>query len=414
MSGFEVGIRRVEELDPSAPLPDSDPALVEVIRAEIAATGPMTCARFMELALYDPRLGYYTRADSDHGPGRGGDFLTAPEGHPIFGWSIARFLEATWDALDRPARFVIREHGAGTGALAAGILDGLRRSGSRLFDAVEYQAADVAPARRAALEARLETAGLADRLRPTDQAPAPGAVVANELLDALPVHRVEGGPDGRLLERFVTLGRGDQPFDTILARPSTPALEARLAREGITLEPGQPAEVCLALDAWVADAVAPLERGMALLIDYGDPARELYTARRGSTLRAYQRHRVHADPFVAIGRQDLTAHVDLTAVEHAAVAAGLNPIGRTTQGPFLAGLGAGELLVGMQTAPDTTFESYATARAALMRMLDPRATGAFAVLAFERGMPRNAHLPGFAAGPSVAPSASEATARPDR
>jgi SAM-dependent MidA family methyltransferase len=414
MSGFQVGIRRVPDLDPAAPLPDSDPHLVERIRAEIGSTGPMTFARFMELALYDPERGYYTRADTDQGPGRTGDFLTAPEGHPIFGWSIARFLEAAWAALDRPNRFVVREHGAGTGALAAGILDGLRRSGSALFDAVEYHAVDVAPTRREALDARLRNADLADHVRPADDTPAPGALIANELLDALPVHRVEGGDGGRLLERFVTLGTGERTFDTVLAPPSTPALEARLAAVGVTLEPGQPAEVCLAIDGWLRDATVPLDRGVALLIDYGYPARELYASTRGSTLRAYHRHRVHADPFVAIGRQDLTAHVDLTAVERAAAAAGLRRIGSTTQGPFLADLGAGELLVAMQTAPDTTFESYATARAALMRMLDPRATGAFAVLAFERGMPRNAQLPGFAAGPSATPSASEATARPDR
>ncbi|HJP89588.1 MAG TPA: SAM-dependent methyltransferase [Candidatus Limnocylindrales bacterium] len=414
MSDFQVGLRRVQELDPSTPLPDSDPDLVERIRAEIVQTGPMTFARFMELALYDPERGYYTRADIDQGPGRTGDFLTAPEGHPIFGWSIARFLEAVWAALDRPARFVVREHGAGTGALAAGILDGLRRSGSALFETVDYQAVDAAPTRRAALEARLRDAGLADHLRAADDVPAPGAFIANELLDALPVHRVEGGGDGRLLERFVTIGSGDDAFVTVLAAPSTPALEARLAAEGVALAPGQPAEICLAIDGWIRDAIAPLERGVALLIDYGHPAHELYAAHRGSTLRAYHRHRVHADPFVAIGRQDLTAHVDLTAVERAATAAGMRPAGRTTQGPFLADLGAGELLVGMQTASDTTFERYATARAALMRMLDPRATGAFAVRAFERGMPRNAQLPGFAAGPSRAPSASEATARPDR
>ena len=129
-----------------------------------------------------------------------------------------------------------------------------------------------------------------------------------------------------------------------------------------------------------------------LLVDYGYPATELYAPARGSTLRAYHRHRVHADPLVAIGRQDLTAHVDLTAVERAATSAGLTPVGRTTQGPFLADLGAGELLVALQTDPASTLESYVEARSALMRMLDPRATGAFAVLAFGRG-PRLARRP---------------------
>jgi SAM-dependent MidA family methyltransferase len=408
-----LGLRRVTELDPDAPLPDSNPELVARIADEIRAGGPMTFARFMELALYDPAFGYYASgAGGSSGPGRAGDFLTAPEGHPIFGWSIARHLESVWAAIDRPARFVVREHGAGSGALAAGILDGLRRSGSALLDAIEYQAADIAPARLDGLASRLASTGLDRHLAPLDDMPAPGAILGNELLDALPVHRVEGGPDGAILERFVTLadegGDGDgarqQPreadasFDTVLGTPSTPALEARLSSEGITLEPGQPAEICLALDAWLAGAVAPLERGQLLLIDYGYPAAELYAASRGSTLRAYHRHRVHADALVAIGRQDLTAHVDLTAVERAAAAAGLTRVGRTTQSRFLADLGAGELLVALQTDPATTIETYVEARSALMRMLDPRATGAFAVLAFGRGLAGSPALRGFGTG----------------
>jgi SAM-dependent MidA family methyltransferase len=384
-----LGLRRVPELEPDAPLPPSDPRLVARIADEIHANGPMQFARFMELALYDPEAGYYTGGAT--GPGRHGDFLTSPEGHPIFGWSIARHLESVWAALDRPGRFVVREHGAGSGALAAGILDGLRRSASPMLDAVRYQAVDVAPARLDALAGRLAADGGLDRhLEPLDDRPAAGVVLANELLDALPVHRVEGGPDGSLLERFVTLAEHADavaPFGTVLGPPSTPALAARLGAEEIVLEPGQAAEICLAIDAWVEAAAAPLERGELLLIDYGYRAAELYLPSRGSTLRAYHRHRVHADPLVAIGRQDLTAHVDLTAVERAALAAGLGLVGRTTQAQFLADLGVGELLVALQTELGTTLESYAAARSALIRMLDPRTTGAFAVLGFGRGIP---------------------------
>jgi SAM-dependent MidA family methyltransferase len=376
----------------------------------------MPFARFMAIALYEPEAGYYVRdagtdTEAPAGPGRTADFLTAPEGHPIFGWAVARHLESVWDALDRPSHFVVREHGAGSGALAAGILDGLRRSGSELLSAVRYQAIDISHARLAALADRLATLNGLDRylLPATDTTPAPGVILANELLDALPVHRVEGGPDGTLLERFVTVASGadsggdntqggahsqraaasrtsDGQFTTVLAAPSTPALVARLAAEGITLAPGQTAEICLAIGDWIASAAAPLERGEMLLIDYGYPAEQLYRPERGSTLRAYHRHRVHADPLVAIGRQDLTAHVDLTAVERAAVAAGLEPIGRTTQAHFLAGLGAGELLVALQSEPNATLESYLEARSALVRMLDPRATGAFAVVRFGRGL----------------------------
>jgi SAM-dependent MidA family methyltransferase len=383
----EVGLRRVTELEPGAPLPASDPGLTKRIRSEIRRSGPMTFARFMELALYDPRAGYYTSPQGARsaakGPGRSADFLTAPESHPIFGWALARHLESVWRALDRPSRFVIREHGAGTGALAQAILDGLRRSNSELGETVRYQPIDAAPTRLDALRARLDAAKLGHHLEPPTDAPETGAILANELLDALPVHLVEGGPAGALLERFVGFGAADR-FETTAAEPSTPALAARLAAEGIRLEPGQQAAICLALDGWVASAAAQLARGELLLIDYGDHAAKLYVPERGSTLRAYHRHRVHVDPLVAIGRQDLTAHVDLTAVERAATAAGLTALGRTRQADFLAALETGELLLAMQSDPGVGLERYLEARAALVRMLDPRVTGGFAVLAFGR------------------------------
>jgi SAM-dependent MidA family methyltransferase len=386
---IEAGLRRVPGLDLSEPLPESDPRLLARILGEIETSGPMTFARFMEIALYDPEAGYYTGDREEHGPGRAGDFLTAPEGHPIFGWTIARRLKLLWTELDRPDPFVVREHGAGSGALAVGILDGLRRSGSPLVEVVRYQAIDVSVGASRAFKQAIDAADLGRFVEPANDQPGAGAVLANELLDALPVHRVEGGPngDGELLERFVVVGLDGEGLATQLGRPSTPALEARLAAEGISLEPGQPAEVCLALDDWVRAAAAPLEQGLIVVIDYGAEARELYTPTRGSTLRAYHRHRVHDDPLVAIGRQDITAHVDLTALERAAVAAGLTPLTRTTQAQYLTDLGLGELLVALQSDPATTLESYLAARSAVVRMLDPRATGNFAVREFGRGRP---------------------------
>jgi SAM-dependent MidA family methyltransferase len=388
---IEVGVRRVAELETDGSLPASDPRLMARIRDEISRDGPMTFARFMEIALYDPEAGYYAAARdddaADRGPGRTGDFLTAPEGHPIFGWTIARLLEVVWQRLDRPARFVVREHGAGSGALAFGILDGLRRSGSPLLGAIRYQAIEVSPSRLDGLRERLDAVGLGAWLEPADDTRGPGAILANELLDALPVHRVEGSDDG-LLERYVTLDV-DGELRTALGEPSTPALAERLEAEHVHLELGQPAEICLAIDDWLRNAIAQLERGLALLVDYGAPAEELYTPARGSTLRAYYRHRVHGDPLVAVGRQDLTAHVDLTAVERAAAAVGLDPLGRTTQAELLASLGIGELLVDLQTRPETTLETYLAAKSAVVRMLDPRATGRFAVLVFGRGLPRD-------------------------
>ena len=221
-----------------------------------------------------------------------------------------------------------------------------------------------------------------------------GAVIANEVLDALPVHRLAGGRDGELVELFVGLGSAGE-LATIEDAPSTPAVAERLASEGIRLSPGQRAEVCLALDGWMRAAARGLERGLLLLVDYGHPAATLYEPSRGSLLRAYVRHRVHDDPFANVGRQDLTAHVDLTAVGRAASAAGLDHLGTTSQAAFLAGLGIGELLVGLQGDPATTLQDYLDARSAVVRMLDPGVAGKFAVMAFGRRLEAQPPLTGL-------------------
>lgn len=370
------------------PLPDPadvghDEGLLERIRGEIRSSGPMPFARFMELALYDPGGGYYRGPDPR--PGRGGDFLTAPELHPIFGACLATGLEDVWHRLDRPDPFVVREHGAGTGALARSILDALEDPDLRR--AIRYEPVEIEPRRVEAFLAALEAAGHGDAVRPPGPDPFDGVVLANEVLDALPVHRVRQRGD-RLVELAVALDDQDG-LREVGIDPTTPALERRLADEGVTLRDGQTAEICLALDAWVTAAAAPLRRGLLLLIDYGAPADELYDPRRrpDGTLRAYLRHTVHDDPFRAVGRQDLTAHVDLTAVERAAAAAGLALVGRTTQAELLMGLGIEDRLRAIQADPDTTLESYTLLRSSLMRLLDPAAMGRFRVLGFGRAWP---------------------------
>jgi len=245
---------------------------------------------------------------------------------------------------------------------------------------------------------RLDSAGRAGVLESDDGEPIDGLVIANEVLDALPTHRVVIR-DGLLREILVDLGPEGGLVD-VEAPPTTPLLARRLGDEGIDLAEGQHAEICLALDSWVAEAAAGLRRGAVLLIDYGYPAGELYDPRRraAGTLAAYLRHQVHDDPYRAVGRQDLTAHVDVTAVERATVAAGLDHLGTTTQSAFLDGLGAGEILVGYQTGPDATLQDYLTARAALVRMIDPAAMGRFRVMAFGRGLPVGTLLRGLPAG----------------
>ena len=194
---------------------------------------------------------------------------------------------------------------------------------------------------------------------------------------------VDVGPDGSVVDRE--------------AEPTTPALANRLAADGVALADGQRAEICLALDGWVERAAAGLGRGALLLIDYGHAAEELYDPRRraAGTLATYLGHRVGEDPYRAVGRQDITAHVDFSAVERAAAAAGLVPLGVTTQAELLDRLGAGELLVAEQTAAGADLQSYLTTRSALVRMIDPAAMGRFRVLAFGRGLAPDTVLPGF-------------------
>jgi SAM-dependent MidA family methyltransferase len=342
----------------------------------------------MELALYDPEGGYYRSAEAR--PGRSGDFVTAPELHPIFGEMLGRAVEEAWRVLGAPDPFVVREHGAGEGALAVPLLRG--RS-----VAIRYAPVEVDDRRLAALRQRFADAGMTDRLVGIERGePFDGIVLANEVLDALPVHRVRRRGDA-LRELAVEVGPTGA-FVEVEVEPTTPELAARLVAEGIELADGQTAEIGLAIDAWVASAAAPLRRGLMILIDYGGPAAELYdpVRRRDGTLRAYVRHQVSDDPYRYVGRQDLTAHVDVTAVVRAAERAGLVTLGITTQAEALMGLGVEERLREIQADSATTFEDYATLRSSLMRYLDPAAMGRFRVMVFGRDWPAET-VPGLLA-----------------
>jgi len=384
-----VDLRRVPV---AAQVVASDAILLAMIRDEIGRTGPITFARFMEIALYDPARGYYRGAVAR--PGRAGDFLTAPEASPIFGRTLARFARAVHEGIGAPSTFTIREYGAGTGALAAPLVAELLATEGGPT-AIDYLVAEIEPARvdavRRALADRPEVTVQPDHGRAID-----GLIVANEVLDALPTHRIVGR-EGELREILVGIGPGDVLAD-VESEPTTPALGARLAAESVELADGQHGEICLELDSWIERAAAGLARGVLLVIDYGHPAADLYDpARRAAgTLATYFGHRVGDDPYRAIGRQDLTAHVDMTAVERAAVAAGLAALGSTNQTDFLARLGIGDLLVAEQTRPGADLQAYLETRSALVRMIDPGAMGRFRVVAFGRDLEPDVLLPGLA------------------
>jgi SAM-dependent MidA family methyltransferase len=379
--------------------------LTDRIREEIESsrTKRMTFERFMELALYEPDLGYY-RQPADR-PTDAGDFLTAPETHSIFGWTIARRIEEMWAELGMPNPFWIVEYGAGAGTLGLSILEGFRRHGKKaLGKAARYRPIESNPHRVADLTGRFEAAGLKDHLHlpsPTSFAdlllrgtgeggaePVTGVLLANEFLDALPVHRITA-LDGWLLELYVTWREG---FVEVEAEPSTPELARRLNAEHISIEhlaEGQVAEICLGLDAWLVEAAATLERGYVLVIDYGAESTELYDPRRhaAGTLLGYRDHAVVDDPFGRVGLTDLTAHVDFTALRLLGERHGLRAAPLATQSEFLMAAGLEAELQALQADPDLVAEDYMRARSGVVRMLDPRHMGGFKVLTLEKTRP---------------------------
>lgn len=386
---------------PASPLHTaSTPELVAAIRAAIAETGRITFARFMALALDHPQWGYYRVRDER--PGRGGDFLTAPELSPFFGHCLCRQVRQVWEELGRPDPFTVLEYGAGGGRLAYDILSAARAADPAFAAALRYRLHEGNTYRREAARVLLVGAGFDDRIAlegpdapPTADGPFVGAIIANEFVDALPVHRVRGGADGALRECFVRWHDAAGGFAEVWGTPSTPRLAAALAAGGVTLQPGQLGEVNLAAGAWLVEAAARLARGLILTIDYGYPTAELYALKRHTgTLRCYYRHTANDQPYVRVGQQDLTAHVDFGALERVGETVGLRTLGFVTQGPFLSNLGLGELLVATQT-PGRPLDDYLADRSAVLALIDPGGMGRFGVLAQGKDFVLRVPLLGF-------------------
>ena len=386
-------------LPDDAPEPaGSNPALVAAIRDAIAASGGrITFARFMDLALYHPKHGYYLSAERR--PGRGGDFLTAPEATPYFGITLARQIAEFWERLGKPDRFEIREYGAGIGGLAYDVIAGLSTEAPDAAKTLRYRLVEINEHRLAQALAAFDEVGLGDVVFPEapgdDLEPIVGVALANEVADALPVHRLVMR-NGELRERYVVWR--DEWFAEEEGDPSAPAARVGSAvlTEGVVLAEGDAIDVSPAASAWFAGVGRGLSRGYAIVLDYGYPAAELYrTHRLGGTVRGYHAHTVTDDPFLRVGEQDLTAHVDFTALQRAGEAAGLQLGGLTTQGAFLASLGLGDFLLDLQNDPTTTLPDYLRAQTAIMRLIDPGGLGRFGVLMMAKDAPVEPPLRGL-------------------
>ena len=378
---------------PSSDAQTASDALCRQLAAEIAAAdGWISFSRFMERALYAPSLGYY--AGGAHKFGAAGDFVTAPELSPLFAQTLAA-QAAQVMALSAPH---VLEVGAGSGRLAADLLLELEARGTL---PESYAILDLSGELRARQQATLaeHAPHLAARVRWLERLPEgfDGLVLANELLDALPVHLAvwgsEEAPDA-IFERGVSVADGRFVWRD---RPAAGRLLERaqqLAAEH-PLPVGYLSEVGLAAADWTATWAPILGRGALLLIDYGFPRHEFYHPQRSEgTLMCHYRHRAHADPFYLPGLQDITAHVDFTAVVEAGHAAGLDFLGYTTQGVFLLNCGLTEVLA---RTPYEARARYLPLAASAQKLVGPSEMGElFKVMALGKGIEDT--LLGFAQG----------------
>ena len=313
---------------PSAEEQVHSAALTERIRREIDAHGGgVDFSRFMELALYAPGLGYYSAGRQKFGDA--GDFVTAPELGPLFARCLARPCAQVLAGLGHAD---LLEAGAGSGALAADLLHELEALGSlpRNYFILELSAELRA---RQAQTLKLKAPHLFDRVHWLDTLPAKGfrgVVFGNELLDAMPVERFRVTVAGL---QQLQVGWEEDKF-IWRKRSADTALQRRIG--ALCLPAHYTSEINFHAEAWVGSVADRLTEGMVLLVDYGFPRAEFYHPQRaGGTLMCHYRHRAHADPLIGVGLQDITAHVDFTAIAAAGCAAGLELLGYTSQAAFL-------------------------------------------------------------------------------
>ncbi len=349
--------------------------LVAKLAARIEQEGPLPFADFMEAALYDPDFGYYMTPGTRIG--RDGDYYTSPDVHPLFAELIGRQIAQAAEIIapfrgegahhplhsaeqrvpaplpDPPDAFTIVEMGAGKGLLARHLLNSYRRENPAFLSRLRYLVVERSPAlvslQRQLLQSLVDEGVGITWIPNLEALPAgslTGIILSNELVDAFAVHRVVKRPLG-LREIFVGWDSKAR-FIEIEAPPSSHALQAYFDRIGVSLKDGQRAEVNLRALDWMRQVGALLNRGLVLTIDYGHTARDLYApTRKAGTLLCYHRHTVSDTPYLRVGEQDMTAHVDFTSLALAGLEAGLEVTGFTNQLHFLLGLGIESAFAGL-------------------------------------------------------------------
>jgi SAM-dependent MidA family methyltransferase len=373
--------------------------LVRIIQDRIRARGKIPFAEFMDLALYHPQEGYYFSPRERIGPG--GDYYTSPHVHPVFGHLLARQFRQMWEILGNPSPFTLVEMGAGKGLLCADILTYCRSQLPDFYRNLIYLLAEISSAaveKQKTLLASFFNEGKLEWISPdsvlSGEKGFTGCLFSNELIDAFPVHlvRQEGG---KIQEIYVT-SRGSS-FAEIPGPPSTPALQEYFSLYGSPLEEGQRTEVNLKALEWVDGINRALQRGFVLTIDYGYEATELYHPdRREGTLLGYFRHTTSSHPYERIGFQDMTTHVNFTALIRKGESLGLKKAGYTEQYRFLAALGLLQDLENLERdSPSPSDPAFLKNKLAMRNLLIPGGMGSlFKVLVQSKGVD-SASLLGF-------------------
>ena len=346
--------------------------LKEELSHRLRTKGKIPFAEFMELALYWPRGGYY------RGPsptGASGDFYTAPGAHPAFGSLLSLQLYQMWRLLKNPNPFWVVEPGAGNGLLGRDVVNFARRIDPAFRNSLQYLCLDpsISPSDHP------PTTSLVQPLA-SDGIPLTGVVgciLSNELFDAFPVHVVERRAD-RLQEVYVILR--DARIVEELDEPSTPALQRRLDALGVELAEGQRAEINLAMSPWLADAARALKRGYIVTIDYGRQADELYSSQRlRGTLTTFYRHIQTDNPYLRIGRQDMTAQVDFTTLKSLGEGFDLTNLAYLTQAQLLSNLGLRRWIARLPSMGLPQHDRDAN-RMGMLQLIRPGGMGDFKVL----------------------------------
>jgi SAM-dependent MidA family methyltransferase len=339
----------------------------------------------MRECLYHPAHGYYSKREHT----RFADYYTSADVHPIFGRLLARQFAEMWESLGRPGGFTVVEAGAGVGRLATHVLDFCATKLPAFYNSLRYVAVERSAPRREQAIANLKRHATAGHFAGSAEIPAriaAGCLFSNELIDALPVHRVVL-ESGALKEIFVDFRDGR--FLSATAPLSTCAIAEYFATQGVILQKGQCAEAGLEASDWITEVGRRLERGYVLTIDYGHHAAELFDDHhmRG-TLLAYQNHRVSEDFYVSPGEQDLTAHVNFTALEMWGKRSGLETVGFTSQTTFLLALGQENEFADLYDEGQTEAERV-RARLQLKTLIHPEGMGErFQVLLQQKGSVR--------------------------